>query len=274
MELGKVNHLTVLRFAEPGAYLGDSEGEVLLPNKYIARNLRVGDEISVFVYADSEDRPVATTERPLAAVGEFALMKVIDVTGIGAFVDWGLEKDLLIPFGEQRAPLEVGKNVVVRVVFDERSGRVVGSTKIVRYLESETSSLTEGQQIDIIVFRLAPHGATAIIDCKYQGLIPSEDMPERLQIGDKRRAFVKKIREDGRVAISLSPVGYRAVMNEAPRIMEMLDKKGGFLPYSDASSPEEIRKVFNMSKGAFKKILGGLMRDGLIEITHHGIRKT
>jgi predicted RNA-binding protein (virulence factor B family) len=199
-------------------------------------------------------------------------MKVISNSKIGAFVDWGLDKDLLLPFAAQASPVEEGRSYVMRVVLDDISGRIIASTRLNRYVDPDTSSLIVGQPVSMLIHRLAPHGALAIVDNRFVGLIPSADLAERVHVGETKRGFVQKIRPDGKIALALSPVGYRAVMNEAPRILEMLHSRGGFLPYSDASNPDEIRKVFGMSKGAFKKVIGGLMRDGQIEITHHGIR--
>lgn len=273
IEIGKTQTLRVTRRTDPGLFLTDGENEVLLPNRYAPASAAPGDTLRVFVYTDSEDRPVATTKRPKAEAGGFAVLTVLGTSPVGAFVDLGLDKDLLVPFGEQRRPLAEGDRAVVRVVLDPKTRRLIGSTRIERYLDRDTSALKPGTPVEALIVGGGQEGVRAIVDDRYFAMIFPDEIFERLPVGSRRRAFVKKIREDGRVSISLSPQGYESVMNEADRVLDMLNREGGFLPYSDASSPEEIRSAFGMSKGSFKKLIGTLQREGKITIEHHGIRK-
>jgi hypothetical protein len=270
--IGSYNELEIVREVDFGVYLTDGESDVLLPIRQVPLRAKIGDRLKVFVYTDSQDRPVATTRHPKATAGEFALLKVLSVSEIGACVDWGLEKDLLIPMAEQKFPLHVDRGYVVRVVLDKLTNRLIGSTKLSKYLSPDTSALREGQQVEAIFTNHTDDGTMAIIDNQYSAAIFPDEVFERLRIGERRTAYIKKIREDGKISLSLSPQGYESVVSHAPAILELLRKNGGFLPYSDQTPPETIRAVFGMSKGSFKKIIGMLMKEGKIENSYHGIR--
>ena len=270
--IGSYNELELVRKVDFGVYMSDGEQDILLPIRQVPPRAKQGDLIRVFVYTDSEDRPIATLLRPKAVVGDFAMLKVVSVNSFGAFVDWGLEKDLLVPHSEQRYSLKEERAYVVRVLLDKLSNRVIGSTKLTKFLSTETAMLREGQKVDAMFFQHTDDGTMAIVDNKYPAAIFPDEIFQPLRIGERRTAYVKKIREDGRLCLSLSPQGYEAVVAEAPGILAMLKKSGGFLPYSDSTSPEVIRAVFGMSKGSFKKLIGGLMKEGKIEISYHGIR--
>ncbi len=270
--IGSYNQLSIVRKVDFGVYLSDGESDVLLPIRQVPPRAKQGDNLNVFVYTDSEDRPIATLNKPLAVAGDFALLKIVSISSFGAFADWGLEKDLLIPLSEQRYPLKEERSYVVRVVHDKISNRVFGSTKLTKYLDPDTSKLKEGQKVEALFTHHTDDGTMAIIENRYQAGIFPDEVFERLRIGDRRSAFVKKIREDGRVSLSLSPQGYEAVVSQAPELVAMLKKSGGFLPYSDQTSPEVIRAVFGMSKGSFKKLVGLLLKEGKIELSYHGIR--
>ncbi len=272
INIGSYNELEVIRRADQGLYLTDGENDVLIPRKYVPPGTDLGSRLNVFVYTDSADRPIATTLRPKAVVGEFAPMAVKEVSGPGAFVDWGLEKDLLVPFAEQYQPMVAEREYVVRVVLDEVTNRTIGTTKLSRYLSPDASYLKRGQEVEILVYRLLPDGAMVVVDSKINALLPFEESPKQLRIGQRVMGYVKQIREDTRAVVSLLPQGYERTMEKVPSILEMLRVSGGFLPYGDQSSPEQIRKVFGMSKGAFKKLIGTLYREGKISIEHHGIR--
>jgi len=270
--IGSYNEIEIVRKVDFGVYLSDGETDVLLPLRQVPPRAKQGDRLNVFVYTDSEDRIIATMLKPHAVAGEFALMRVVSISAFGAFVDWGLEKDLLVPHSEQRYPLKEERSYVVRVLLDILSNRVIGSTKLSKFLSSDTSSLKDGQRVDALFTQHTDDGTMAIIDGKYPAAIFPDEIFHKLRIGERRTAYVKKIREDGRISLSLSPQGYEAVAAEAPGVLSMLKKNGGFLPYSDNTSPETIRAVFGMSKGSFKKLIGGLMKEGKIEISYHGIR--
>jgi len=272
IQIGAYNQLRIARRTDFGVYVGDGKDDVLLPRKYVPNSAEIGDELTVFVTTDSEDRPVATTQRPKAVVGEFAVLRVKAATPIGAFMDWGLDKDLLVPFAEQQRPLQDGDRAVVRVLLDEKTQRVFATTRISRYLKGDASQLREGQTVEILVSEFSPEGVRVAVDRQYLGMIFPDEVYGTLNVGDTWQGFVKRIREDGGIAISLSPQGYRGALEAGPRIMERLKKAGGFLPFSDRSTPEEIRAEFGLSKGTYKKAIGALYRTGTIQIEHHGIR--
>jgi len=270
--IGSYNKLEIVRKVDFGVYLSDGEQDILLPLRQVPPRAGQGDILDVFVYTDSEDRPIGTMLVPKATDGEFALMRVVSISSFGAFVDWGLEKDLLVPISEQRYPLKEERSYVVRVLLDKLTNRVIGSTKLSKYLSADTSGLKEGQPVEALFTQHTDDGTMAIVDNKYAGAVFPDEIFQKLHIGDRRPAFIKKIREDGKITLSLSPQGYEAISAQAPGIVAMLKKNGGFLPYSDSSSPEVIRAVFGMSKGSFKKLIGGLMKEGKLEISYHGIR--
>lgn len=273
VRIGEYQDLEVVRGSPQGFYLSDGEMEVLLPRKQCPLELQVGDELRVFVLTDSEDRPIATTLRPKATVGKFALMRVVSVSNAGAFLDWGLDKDLFCPFREQRRPMSEGEEYVVRVYLDQVTERVVASSKLNRFLNPEGEGLQIGQQVKIMVTEFTPEAAIVIIDDTWKGSLFRDEMHERLRIGDTRDAFIKNIRpQDKKVAVSLRPIGYEAVLGEKERILKSLELNGGMLNVSDKSSPEEIQKRFGLSKGAFKKVLGALYKEGKIEIEPYAIR--
>lgn len=272
IKIGRYNNLEIVRKVDFGVYLSDGEQDILLPLRQVPPRAGQGDFLDVFVYTDSEDRPIATMLRPTATDGGFALMRVVSIAAYGAFVDWGLEKDLLVPHSEQRYALKEERSYVVRVLLDKLTNRVIGSTKLSKFLSPDTSLLKNGQRVEALFVQHTDDGTLAIIDDKYAGALFSDEIFEKPRIGERRLAFVKRIREDGKVSLSLSPQGYDAISAEAPKILAQLRKNGGFLPYSDSSTPEVIRAVFGMSKGSFKKLIGGLMKEGKIEVSYHGIR--
>jgi uncharacterized protein len=274
IQIGAYHRLKVARLTEFGAYLTDGTDDVLLPRRYTPQGIEPGDEMRVFVTTDSEDRPVATTKRPKGVAGDFAVLRATAITPVGAFMDWGLDKDLLVPFGEQHRRLDEGRKYVVRIVFDEKSNRLFGSTKVAQFLKGDSAELSTGQKVNVLVTDSGPEGARVVIDGKYFGMIFPDEMPGRMEVGDEHPGYIKRIREDGGVAVSLSPGGYQGALDERPKIVERLRRAGGFLPFTDRSTPEEIRREFGLSKGTFKKIVGMLYKSGEIEITFHGIRLT
>ncbi len=270
--IGSYNELELVRKVDFGVYLSDGETDVLLPLRQIPPRAKQGDLLNVFIYTDSEDRIIATMLTPHAVAGGFALMRVLSVGPFGAFVDWGLEKDLLVPHSEQRYPLKEERAYVVRVLLDKLSNRVIGSTKLSKFLSKDTSGLREGQKVEALFVQHTDDGTMAVVDNTYAAALFPDEIFKPTRIGDRQTAYIKKIREDGRVSLSLSPQGYEAIAAEAPGILGLLKRNGGFLPYSDNTPPETIRAVFGMSKGSFKKLIGGLMKEGKIEISYHGIR--
>jgi len=271
LELGKSNTLEVRRLSQIGAYLGSEIGEILLPNKYLTDGLRAGDTVNVFVYLDSEDRLVATTETPKAQVGEFALLQVKQVTKVGAFLDWGLEKDLLVPFGEQPRPMQKGEKHLVRVYID-RSERIAASAKIGKFLENRTNELKAGQEVELIVYDFTELGAKVIIDGRFSGLLFKSELFGHPAVGEKLKGYVTKVREDGKIDVTLRKTGAEEVDRAKEALVGALRAAGGFLPVGDKTPPQEISRLFQMSKKSFKKALGNLYKEGVVEIGEDGVK--
>lgn len=272
--LGRRNLLTVVRIADAGAYLdAGALGEVLLPRRYVTGATRPGARVDAFLYRDSEDRPVATTERPLAMVGEFACMEVRDISDrAGAFLGWGLSKDLLLPFREQGKPVKLGQRVVVAVIMDGRTDRIIASAKVDDHLRRGVPTYRTGQEVDALVFARTPLGFGVVVENAHRGLLFTDGAPREVRYGERLRAFVRAVRDDGKVDLGFDPAGYARVAPLGERIMEALAAAGGTLPVGDHSAPEEIRARFGASKKAFKQAIGALYRERRIEIEEGGIR--
>ena len=272
-EIGRPNTLRVIREAPPGLYLdGEELGEILLPRRYIPDAIQLGDTIDTFLYLDSEDRLVATTETPHAMVGDFVCLRVSAVTpGIGAFLDWGLAKDLLLPIREQEHRVHQGDWVVVFIYVDDESGRIVASTRLSRHLSPEPPGYAEGQPVSLLVARETPLGYQAIVENAHWGLLYRSELAGTLQIGERLRGYVRAVREDGKLDLGLDPAGYGRVAPLAHRIVQALEKSGGRLDFDDQSTPESIRAAFGTSKKAFKQALGSLLREHRIRFVEDGI---
>ena len=271
--IGKRNTLTVLRDSTPGIYLdGGEHGEILLPNRYVPRGVAMGDRLEVFVYRDSEDRLVATTETPRATVGEVATLKVISINRqVGAFLDWGLAKDLLLPFREQTGPVQVGQDAVVRVYLDEKTQRIVASMKLHRDSAIEPPNYRTGQQVEFLITDNTPLGYKALVEGKHPGLLYHEGISVPVAIGQKLKGFVRTLRPDGNIDLSLDQAGYRRVAPLALRIVQALQRNGGWLGLDDDSPPEAIRQAFGASKKAFKQALGTLYKARRVRFSKPGI---
>lgn len=272
LKIGRYNELIVERKVDFGLYLNPKAEEVLLPSKYVPENVKVGDRLRVFVYTDSEDRPIATTLAPRAIVGEFAFLEARSTVPFGTFVDWGLEKDLLVPRSEQQARMKVGRKYVVKVCLDARTNRVYGTTRIAANCEPPPGDLVRGQRVRILVYSLTRIGIMAVVDQRYTGLLYRSETYEPLTIGDERVAYINRIRDNGKVDLSLKPPGYGSVSGSSRKIMDALRRSGGFIACHDRSTPEKIERLFAMSKKEFKRTIGGLYKKGVIEIRDDGIR--
>lgn len=271
VQTGKFNKLKISRFTPHGAYLDSDKGEILLPSKYITEGSEIGTEVDVFVFFDSDDRLLATTQKPFAQAGEFAFLKVKEVNKIGAFLDWGLNKDLLVPYREQQRQLEKGKSYIVYVFREEDTGRLAASSNVNKFLKAP-EGLTEGQQVELIVTNATDLGFKVIVDHKFEGLLYENEIFRPVRIGDKMPGFVKKIREDGKLDISLTRQGKGLVDDSRQIILDKLKKAGGYLPFNDASDPNDIALEFGISKKAFKKAIGGLFKDRVIMFVEDGFR--
>ncbi|MER0438909.1 S1-like domain-containing RNA-binding protein [Emticicia sp. W12TSBA100-4] len=272
LHLGIKNTLRILRGTGVGMFLGDDEGnDVLLPKKYVPENAIVGDDIEVFVYRDSEDRIIATNLEPKIQLNQFACLQVKSVTAIGAFLDWGLEKDLFVPFREQNKKMEEGRWYAVYLYLDEETDRLVASCKVNRYFEKENIDLQIGQEVDLLIFEETDLGLNAIINNKYKGLIYENEIFQRIKIGTRTKGFVKNIRDDNRVDLSLQKQGYANVEPNAERILEKLKANNGFLDVTDKSDANYVMYQLEMSKKTFKKAVGALYRQKVIRIEEDGI---
>lgn len=274
MEVGKYNTLQILRGTSVGMYLGDEEGnDVLLPHKYIPENAQIGENIEVFIYRDSEDRLIATTLKPLILLNQFAILEVVAATQFGAFLDWGLEKDLFVPFKEQNHKLQKGQYVPVYLYLDEQTDRVVASAKVHKYFKNlDGVDLDEGQEVDLLVFEKTELGHNVVVNNLYKGLVYENETFRRLAWGDTTKGYVKLIRDEGKIDISLQPLGFLKTLEPNQKaILDKLQQSGGTLNLSDSSDPIEIQEVLEMSKKAFKKAIGVLYKDKKILIKDDSI---
>ncbi len=271
--IGKRNTLSIVRESAPGLYLSGGElGEILLPRRYIPRALQQGDKLDVFVYLDSEDRLVATTERPLATVGEFACLEVVSVNPrVGAFLNWGLAKDLLLPFREHENPVRVGQKVVVFIYLDPKTHRIVASARLQRHLSRDTPSYAHGQRVKLLITGQTPLGYHAIVNQAHRGLLYRDQMAAPLTVGQELIGFVRTVHLNGKIDLSLDASGYQRVASLQQQIVSALERAGGRLAFDDDSSPEAIRDVFGVSKKAFKQALGALYKRRRIRFAKPGV---
>ena len=272
MELGKYNTLKIARETSIGLYLEDQEGnDVLLPKKWAPNESAIGDEIEVFIYKDAEERPIATTIKPLITLHQFAYLRAKHVSTVGAFMDWGLEKDLFVPFIEQDKRMVEGNKYLVYLYKDEMTDRLTASSKIHAYVEKDDIKLSPGQEVDIIVAKRTDLGYNVIINHTYLGLLYENEVFKRLRIGETHKAYVKQIRSDNKIDLSLEKVGYDKVEPNVHTVLTLLRKNNGFLNLHDKSDPDEISKRLGMSKKTFKKAVGSLYKQQIIRIAEDGI---
>jgi predicted RNA-binding protein (virulence factor B family) len=270
-ELGKINQLLINRFTANGAYLALHNGdELLLPKSYLKGEEKEGQEIEVFVYTDSEDRPVAVTNRPVALVDEFAVMEAKEITKFGAFMDWGLMKDLFVPMAEMAKPMEKGNKYLVRVCKDYQTNRLIGVSKYEDFIITDTQGFQVGQEVGVWIFDETDLGFKALIENNFEGLIFKNEVFKKIEVGDKIKAFVKKRREDGKLDLQIQPMGREKYEEGAEKIMEFL-KVQKFLPLHDKSSPDAIKELLGMSKKHFKQSIGQLYSAKKIKIKEDGI---
>ena len=278
IQIGKYNTLTILRDTKVGLFLGnpteDPEGihDILLPNKYVPKEFEIGEDLIVFVYLDHEERPVATTLEPYILLNEFALLRVNYTNQIGAFMDWGMEKDILVPFKEQARPMEKGKRYLVYLYMDEKTKRLVASSKTNQFLKNEELTVEKYEEVDLIVSHITEIGINVIINEKHKGLLYKDEVyDDAIRTGDRMIGFIKNIRPNNKIDVSLQKQGYENVEPNAEKILDELRSNRGFLRLNDNSDPEDIKTVLKMSKKTFKKAIGALYKDKLIEIKDDGI---
>ena len=276
VRIGRNNHLRVVDLTGFGAFLDGAQfDEILLPKRFVPSDCKIGDSLDVFVYLDSDDRLIATTEHPFALVGEFAYLKVKQVNPVGAFLDWNLQKDLLAPFSEQKIKMQEGDSYVVHLYQDEQTRRIVASSKLNKFLDKTPADYKNGQEVSLLIFERTDLGYMAIINNHHQGLIFESELDDPVRIGKKLNGYIKRIRPDGKIDLSLKKPGFdqSAVSDLGRAILDKLDQEEGFLPMNDRTDPELIKIAFGVSKRVFKMALGGLYKQHLITIEDDGIRR-
>lgn len=272
LELGKINTLFIDRLTTPGAYLMALDGnDVLLPGQYLTPEMKERTLVDVFLYTDSEDRLVATTLTPTAKLDEMALFEVIDTAPFGAFMDWGLSKDLLVPNMFQKTPFKVGEKRFLRVIYDERTHRLVGTEKLGDFLEHKVKGIKIADEVNILVIAKTPLGYKCIVEDKYEGLIYHNEIFENINLGDRKKAFVKAVRKDGNIDLNLRKAGSKKSAGSADKVLELLKTNNGIMPYNYKSDAELIKDVFGLSKKDFKRSLTALQDAGKIEVKDTGI---
>jgi hypothetical protein len=268
MDIGKTNRLKAARTTEFGFFLIDDEGnEVLLPNAYVSDELKLDDEIDVFIYRDSENRIVATTLKPYVELDEFAYLKVNQVNKYGAFLDWGLLKDLMVPFSEQNERMEEGRSYVIFMFIDESSERLVATTNLNEFFYNDDIDVKEGDEVELLLYKMTDLGMNAIVDNLYKGLIFNSDIHKNIQVGDRIKGYVKQVRKDGKIDVALEPMGYKdSIEKTADIILSAIKDNDGLLELTDKSSPEDISQTLGLSKKAFKRGLGYLYKKKLVKL--------
>ena len=273
IELGNYNELEILRDTSVGLFLGSNTGvDILLPNKYVPKSAEIGDMLRVFCYLDYDERPIATTLDPGVIRHQFGFLQVAEVNNIGAFLDWGLEKHLLVPFSQQRDKMREGQWYVVRCYLDEVSFRLVGSNKLDKFLDNDNLTVREREEVNLIFTRLTDLGWEVIVNHLHKGLVYRNEIFKSVKVGDRIKGYIKNIRPDGKLDVSLQPLGEKVLEPAANKILERLAAHGGFLPLHDKSAPDQIKRELQMSKKMFKKGVGTLYKERKIEIQSEGIK--
>lgn len=271
--IGKYNSLPVIAMTDNGAYLNAGElGEILLPNRYVPESCDIDTIVDVFIYLDSADRLIATTEKPLAEVDQFASLKVVQINKMGAFLDWGLKKDLLVPYNQQHTKMEVGKYYLVRVYLDTKTERIAASSKLDKFIDIWPAEYTEGEKVALVIGGKTDLGFKAIINEQHWGLLYDNEIFKPLRIGRRLDGYIKKVREDGRIDLTLTRAGKGKVIDFKEQLLQHLADNDGFSPLNDKSAPELIQRTLGVSKKTFKATVGNLLKNGRIIIEPQGIR--
>ena len=272
IQVGVYNTLTVSRKVEFGFYLDDGNDGILLPKRFAPNGLRIGDEIKVFLYHDSDNRLIATTQEPKGVVGDIVPLKCVSTTAYGAFLDWGLMKDIFVAKSQQLTGMQKGGEYLVKIYIDEQTGRVAATEKIEKQISNDVLTVEAMDEVDLYVQRKTDLGYVMIINGKHSGLLHTNEVYRNLHIGDKLKGFIKTIRADNKIDVVLDKPGYERVEKEEEKILRLLDEHNGFLPYNDKTDPETIYSVFGMSKKTFKMTLGSLYKQRKINLADDGIK--
>lgn len=274
VNLGHKASLRIVKKTDFGYFLdGGEKGEILMPNRYVTPEMVIDDYVDVFIFLDGEERIVATTETPYAEEGEFGWMKVNKIENVGAFLDWGVSKELLVPFSEQKIKMEEGRFYLVYVYLDKLTDRLAATMKIEKFLDKTPSEYTVGEKVDLIIWTATDVGYKAIINGKHQGIIYRNEIFKPIKSGQKMPGYIKKIREDGKIDLSIEPIGYVRIDTNSQKILDLLEKAGGKMPYNDKTDPQVINQIFGISKKVFKAAIGNLYKQKQIEISEVGITK-
>jgi len=272
LQIGVYHTLKIDRETKVGLFLTNGKDDVLLPNKYVPNDFTIGEDLTVFVYLDHEERPVATTLKPSITLNSFAVLKVNYINKFGAFLNWGMEKDLFVPFKEQARPMEKDKRYIVTMYLDKQTGRLAASSKINQFLDKEPLDIEVGQEVDLMVSHITEIGINVIINGKFRGLAYQNEVFETVSPGYKTKGYIKTIRPDGKIDVSFQKQGFEAIDDSAQQVLEALKQNDGVLRLNDNSHPEEIKSVLKMSKKTFKKAIGSLYKQKLIDINNEGIQ--
>jgi predicted RNA-binding protein (virulence factor B family) len=272
LQIGVYHTLKIDRETKVGLFLTNGKDDVLLPNKYVPNDFTIGDDLTVFVYLDHEERPVATTLKPFISLNSFAVLKVSYINKFGAFLNWGMEKDLFAPFKEQARPMEKDKRYIVTMYLDKQTGRLAASSKINQFLDKEPLDVEVGQEVDLMVSHITEIGINVIINGKFRGLAYQNEVFETVSPGYKTKGYIKTIRPDGKIDVSFQKQGFEAIDDSSQQVLEALKQNDGVLRLNDNSHPEEIKSVLKMSKKTFKKAIGSLYKQKLIDINNEGIQ--
>ncbi len=274
ISIGKVNHLKIVKEVDFGMYLdgGEDFGEILLPQRYITPACVIGESVDVFIYLDSEDRIIATTDFPFAMVDDIALLEVVDTAPMGAFVDWGLAKDLLVPFAEQKADLRQGDKVIVKILLDDMTERIIGSSKLDKYLDQIPPDFVTDQEVGLMVYSKTDLGYKVIINNEFWGLLYENEVFKPIQRGDFITGYIKRVREDDKIDVYLQKAGYHNIDAVTQSVLDKLKSQSGYMEVTDKSSPDTLKHIFGISKKSFKKAIGSLYKQKIIRIEDKGIR--
>lgn len=273
LKIGEFNRLTIARRVSIGLFLTDGENEILLPKKYMPETIEIGSDIKVFVYLDQGERPIATSLRPYIRLNDFSYLRVNYVNKFGAFLDWGLEKDLFVPFAEQSTKMELGKRYLVYFFLDEKSNRLVASSKINKFLSHEAPTYSENEEVEVLIKNQTDLGYNVIINKSHLGLVYKNEVFENLRPGDKYKGFIKTVRPDGKIDVGLTPTFMAAQQDYVQIVLDALNANNGFIPLNDKSSPEDVQNIMKMSKKNFKKAVGHLYKNKKLMITNTGIER-
>jgi predicted RNA-binding protein (virulence factor B family) len=272
VETGKYNTLKVVKEVDFGLYLDGGDEEILLPKRFVPAGLAPGDEVTVFIYHDSENRHIATTQHPKGIAGDIVMLEVVSVTKQGAFLDWGLMKDLFVPISQQESRMNVGDKCLVKIYIDEQTGRVAATEKISKFLSNYELTVKENDEVDMVVLQKTDIGYKVIINNVHLGLLHFNEVFRELETGEKIKGFIKHIRPDNKIDVVMGRKGFKRAEDEEEKIMRLLGENDGYLPYHDKSDPEEIYAFFGMSKKTFKMTVGTLYKQRKITFTQTGIK--